>query len=73
MEKTKINENSTDETISELFFEDGYDERNFAGASCEDFEDFAHKVRKNAEAGSLVWTDRRIVGTRSNYQFTIAK
>lgn len=66
----KLNEHSTDETISELFFEDGYDERNLSGA---DFEDFAHKVRKNAETGTLVWTDQHIAGTRSSHQFTIAK
>lgn len=68
----KVNEHSTDEMISEMFFEDGYDERNlatFAG----DFEDFAHAARKNAETGSLVWTKNHIVGTRSGYQFEIVK
>ena len=69
----KINEHSTDETISELFFEDGYDERNLAGAGFEDCEDFAHKVRKNAETSSLVWTKKHIVGTRLGYQFEVTK
>ena len=73
----KINEYSTDETISELFFEDGYDKRDLAGTDFTfgfvDFEDFAHAVRMNAETGSLVWTERHIVGTRNGFQFEIVK
>ena len=66
----KINEYSTDETISELFFEDGYDKRDLGFV---DFEDFAHVVRKNAETGSLVWTEKHIVGTRGGYQFEVIR
>ena len=133
MTKMNINEHSTDEQISELFFEDGYTGRDIPVShdECEafyckdckltyslnelverdveikndggkelsaycpdcpsdeackmsnaghleahtdgDFEDFTHKVRKNAETGSLVWTAKHIVGTRSGYEFEVTK
>ena len=77
MTNTVINKRSTNETISELFFEDGYDERNLAGTELTfgftGFGDFAHAVRMNAETGSLVWTENHIVGTRSGFSFEIVK
>lgn len=67
----RISQISTDQQIREAFHASGY---TLAHAdSWPHFYAFAEQVRRNAETGSLVWTDAYIAGTRVGYQFKIQK